>query len=82
MEYWQVKLRKRIKEKFWKCVNVGANWGPHIRSWTKADGNTPPKAANLGQSFVAINPKHFSECFQDTLSELLDHIRCMEPVHE
>lgn len=53
----------------------GSNFGPHIRAW----GSVGEKA-NLGQCFIAINPKMFADGFEDRMSGLMNHLRCMEPV--
>ncbi|XP_022911923.2 uncharacterized oxidoreductase YjmC [Onthophagus taurus] len=56
-------------------ILAGANYGPNIRKW-----GTFAKEANLGQTFVAINPNCFAPGFEDRLSELMSGIRQMEPV--
>ncbi|XP_049817148.1 uncharacterized oxidoreductase YjmC-like isoform X2 [Aethina tumida] len=52
----------------------GSNFGPYIRAW----GSVGEKA-NLGQCFIAINPKMFADGFEDRMSGLMNHLRCMEP---
>ncbi|XP_068084030.1 uncharacterized protein [Anabrus simplex] len=40
---------------------------------------TTDKVANLGQTFVCINPECFAPCFQERLGCLLDCLRKIEP---
>lgn len=53
----------------------GATYGPNVRRW----GDTS-RAADLGQCFIAVDPKKFAPGFEERLSDLMDHIRHMEPV--
>ncbi|GAB1598052.1 uncharacterized protein LOC115229906 [Argonauta hians] len=55
-------------------ILAGANYGPNIRSWK----NTTT-AANLGHCFVAINPSVFAPGFTGRMSDIMNHIRNMEP---
>ncbi|CAG9821239.1 unnamed protein product [Phaedon cochleariae] len=52
-----------------------AKYGPNVRFW----GQMPPEEANLGQSFLAINPENFAPGFGHRLSDLLNYIRKLEP---
>ncbi|KAG5890481.1 hypothetical protein JTB14_013423 [Gonioctena quinquepunctata] len=54
---------------------AGSSYGPNVRSW-----NASSEIANLGQAFMAINPKVFAPCFEKRMSDLMDTIRNMEPV--
>lgn len=58
-------------------ILAGSNYGPNIRRW----GNTST-IANLGQCFLAIDPKCFAPGFEERMSDLMDSIRCMEPVRK
>ncbi|XP_046393159.1 uncharacterized oxidoreductase YjmC-like [Ischnura elegans] len=53
----------------------GANYGPFIK---KLKSTTGP--ANLGQSFIALDPSAFAPHFEDRLSHLLEVIRTSQPV--
>jgi len=53
----------------------GSKYGPDIPVW-----NGPEKeVADLAQTFIAIDPKVFAPGFEDRLSNLMDHLRHMEP---
>lgn len=52
----------------------GSNYGPNVRKW----GNTTT-VANLGQCFIAIDPKCFEPGFENRMSDLMNSIRTMEP---
>ncbi|KAJ8976630.1 hypothetical protein NQ317_009722 [Molorchus minor] len=52
----------------------GSAYGPNVRKWG-AHGHL----ANLGQAFLAIDPKCFAPGFEDRLSDLMGSIRNMEP---
>ncbi|XP_063220870.1 uncharacterized oxidoreductase YjmC-like isoform X2 [Bacillus rossius redtenbacheri] len=54
----------------------GSLFGPHVHMWAPVDN---PKVADLGQSFVALDPGCFAPGFQDRMSDLLQHLRGMEP---
>lgn len=56
-------------------IIIGAAFGSNIRRWGSTD-----KKADLGQCFVAIDPKRFAPGFETRLSEIMDNIRKMEPV--
>ncbi|KAL1493813.1 hypothetical protein ABEB36_009499 [Hypothenemus hampei] len=53
----------------------GSCYGPHIRRWGSSH-----EIANLGQAFMAINPKVFAPGFEDRLQDLITYLREMEPV--
>ena len=55
---------------------LGANYGPKIPFW----GGPDVRVANLGQSFIAIDPKRFAGNFQERLTEFLNILRNMPPV--
>ncbi|CEF64785.1 Malate/L-lactate dehydrogenase family-containing protein [Strongyloides ratti] len=48
----------------------GGTWGPHVRKWMSTT-----KEANLGQVFIAINPKCFAPDFQGRVQDLIDTMR-------
>lgn len=54
---------------------VGSKYGPFVRKWG-AHG----EVADLGQAFIAINPKVFADGFENRMSDLMSHLRNMEPV--
>ncbi|KAK5642467.1 hypothetical protein RI129_008634 [Pyrocoelia pectoralis] len=56
-------------------ILAGSNYGTNIRKW----GNSIDKA-NLGQCFIAVDPKCFAPGFEDRMSDLMDTIRNCEPV--
>ncbi|XP_029656027.1 uncharacterized oxidoreductase YjmC [Octopus sinensis] len=58
-------------------VLAGANSGANIRSWKNT---TSP--ANLGQCFVALDPSVFAPGFKGRMSDLLGHLRNMDPSEE
>lgn len=53
----------------------GATYGPNIKRWLSTE-----RVADLGQCFIAINPKCFAPGFEDRLSDLMNAIRKSEPV--
>ncbi|KAF5303725.1 hypothetical protein FQR65_LT00869 [Abscondita terminalis] len=53
----------------------GSNYGPNIEKW----GSTN-QIANLGQCFVAIDPKCFAPGFESRMSDLMYNLRKIEPV--
>lgn len=55
---------------------IGSNYGPHIRKW----GEGQKANANLGQCFIAIDPKKFDDGFETRLSEFMNFMRNMTPV--
>ncbi|XP_064423126.1 uncharacterized oxidoreductase YjmC-like isoform X2 [Latimeria chalumnae] len=55
-------------------ILAGAQYSNKIRVWKVTD-----KVANLGQCFVALNPKCFAPNFQDRMSDLLHIHRNLEP---
>lgn len=54
---------------------IDSNYGPNIPKW----GSTNEKA-NLGQCFIAIEPKFFAPDFEKRLKDLIDGLRDLEPV--
>ncbi|XP_066152277.1 uncharacterized oxidoreductase YjmC-like [Euwallacea fornicatus] len=56
-------------------VLSGSAYGPHIRRWGASH-----KVANLGQAFMAIDPKVFCPGFDDRLQDLMTYLRNLEPV--
>jgi LDH2 family malate/lactate/ureidoglycolate dehydrogenase len=40
------------------------------------------RKANLGQCFIAVDPECFASGFETRLSDLMSHLRHMEPVSE
>ncbi|KAF5303720.1 hypothetical protein FQR65_LT00864 [Abscondita terminalis] len=52
----------------------GSLYGPNIRKW----GSTAD-VANLGQCFIAIDPKCFAPGFENRMSDLMNHLHNMEP---
>ncbi|KAK9679661.1 Malate/L-lactate dehydrogenase [Popillia japonica] len=48
----------------------GATYGPNIKRWLSTE-----RVADLGQCFIAINPKCFAPGFEDRLSDLMNAIR-------
>ncbi|PSN40099.1 hypothetical protein C0J52_13746 [Blattella germanica] len=55
-------------------VLAGSTSGPNVRKWME-DTDRP---ADLGQTFVAIDPNCFAPGFEDRMSNLNDHLRGME----
>ncbi|XP_060530924.1 uncharacterized oxidoreductase YjmC-like [Cylas formicarius] len=53
----------------------GSAYGPNIRKWGKSD-----KIANLGQCFIAIDPKVFAPGFEQRMTDLMGYIRKLSPV--
>ncbi|GAV00220.1 hypothetical protein RvY_11102 [Ramazzottius varieornatus] len=51
-------------------ILADAAFGPHVRSWNKPEGE-----ARLGQGFIAVDPSHFAEGFQDRLQSFIDIMR-------
>ncbi|CAH8495641.1 unnamed protein product [Schistosoma rodhaini] len=56
-------------------IIADAAFGPNIRRWLSTD-----KPANLGQSFLAIDPKAFAPGFEQRLSEYVNLMRNLPPV--
>ena len=56
----------------------GSAYGHHIRHWLGL--KKPGVPSNLGQGFVALDPKCFADGFEDRMSDLMDHCRNLEPV--
>lgn len=52
----------------------GSLYGPYIRKW----GSTAD-VANLGQCFIAIDPKCFAPGFECRMSDLMNYLHNMEP---
>ncbi|XP_057662290.1 uncharacterized oxidoreductase YjmC-like isoform X1 [Diorhabda carinulata] len=52
----------------------GSTYGPNIRHWANYE-----KEANLGQSFLAIDPNAFAPGVEHRMSDLMNHMRNMEP---
>ncbi|XP_062593563.1 uncharacterized oxidoreductase YjmC-like [Saccostrea cucullata] len=53
----------------------GGAFGPHIRQWKGAT-----RVANLGQCFIVLDPKAFTDDFEDRMSELNNICRQLESV--
>lgn len=53
----------------------GATYGPNIRRWMDTT-----RQADLGQCFIAVDPDCFAPGFQTRMSDLMSHLRHMEPV--
>lgn len=58
-------------------VLAGANFSTHIRKWTLQGGSEP---ANLGQFFMAIDPKCFAPGFEERVHEQNEILRGMPTV--
>lgn len=58
-------------------VLAGANFATHVRQWSLEGSADPP---NLGQFFMAIDPKCFAPSFEDRMSEQNNILRGMKPV--
>uniref|UniRef100_A0A094ZG14 Putative oxidoreductase YjmC n=1 Tax=Schistosoma haematobium TaxID=6185 RepID=A0A094ZG14_SCHHA len=56
-------------------IITDAAFGPNVRRWLSTD-----KPANLGQSFLAIDPKAFAPGFEQRLSEYVNIMRNLPPV--
>ncbi|XP_066259530.1 uncharacterized oxidoreductase YjmC-like [Euwallacea similis] len=56
-------------------VLSGSAYGPHIRRWGASH-----KLANLGQTFMAIDPQVFCPGFDDRLQDLMTYLRNLDPV--
>lgn len=54
----------------------GSAFGPNIRQW---QGHNERLRADLGQCFVAVNPKMFADGFEDRMQCLMDQYRNLEP---
>uniref|UniRef100_A0A0N5C409 Malate dehydrogenase n=1 Tax=Strongyloides papillosus TaxID=174720 RepID=A0A0N5C409_STREA len=48
----------------------GGAWGPNVRRWMSTT-----KEADLGQIFIAINPKCFASNFENRVQDLIDTMR-------
>lgn len=55
--------------------SLGATYGPNIRRWMDTK-----RKADLGQCFIAVDPECFASGFQTRMSDLMSHLRHMEPV--
>lgn len=53
----------------------GSKYGPFVRKW-----GAHSEVADLGQAFIAINPKAFADGFEERMSDLMSYLRNMEPV--
>lgn len=53
----------------------GSSFGPNVRRWGASH-----ELANLGQAFMAINPKVFAPGFEDRMQSLIGYLRNLEPV--
>jgi len=58
-------------------ILAGANFSTKVRKWTHAGSDSE---ANLGQFFMAIDPKCFAPGFTGRMSELNDILRNLAPV--
>lgn len=56
---------------------LGGSYGPYVRRW-----GDHTRTANLGQGFVAIDPKFFAPGFEDRVDDIINHIRNLEPVKQ
>ncbi|XP_052808258.1 uncharacterized oxidoreductase YjmC-like isoform X2 [Mya arenaria] len=56
----------------------GAKYAHHVRKWKDPVQNE----ANLGQCFVAIDPRAFADGFEDRMSDLIDYCRNLQPAEE
>lgn len=56
-------------------ITSGSSFGPWIKKWRQAG-----KSADLGQCYIAMNPKCFAPGFEDRMTKLSDYIRNMPPV--
>lgn len=52
----------------------GSKYGPFVRKW-----GAHSEVADLGQAFIAINPKAFADGFEERMSDLMSYLRNMEP---
>ncbi|XP_057381229.1 uncharacterized oxidoreductase YjmC-like isoform X1 [Daphnia carinata] len=55
-------------------ISAGATYGPNIRRWMDTK-----RKADLGQCFIAVDPECFASGFQTRMSDLMSHLRHMEP---
>ncbi|XP_067003787.2 uncharacterized oxidoreductase YjmC [Anabrus simplex] len=55
----------------------GSNFGPFIRDWESDN-----EQANLGQCFIAIDPKCFGDGFRERMEHLVKYLRDMPPVEK
>lgn len=55
-------------------ISAGATYGPNIRRWMDTK-----RKADLGQCFIAVDPECFASGFQARMSDLMSHLRHMEP---
>jgi len=53
----------------------GSSFGPSMRKWQGDE----TRLADLGQCFVALNPKMFADGFEDRMQCLMDQYRNLEP---
>lgn len=74
---WDFQYRKEVfRVMQTKFQLAGSSYGPNVRRWS-AKSHEP---ANLGQCFIAINPRMFASGFEIRMSDLMDTIRDMIPV--
>ncbi|XP_067643078.1 uncharacterized oxidoreductase YjmC isoform X2 [Eurosta solidaginis] len=57
-------------------VAAGANYSTKVRKWTHTGANT---AADLGQVFIAVDPKCFAPGFEDRMVDFNGRLRGCEP---
>lgn len=58
-------------------ILAGANFSTKVRKWTHSGADSE---ANLGQFFLALDPKCFAPDFNGRMSELNDILRSLTPV--
>lgn len=59
-------------------ISSGAHYGTHVRKWSLA--GEKDTEANMGQVFIAVDPKCFAPGFTDRMSDLNDTLRHLPPV--
>ncbi|CAG9795564.1 unnamed protein product, partial [Diatraea saccharalis] len=60
------------------CSGLSGSLASHqVRSWSMYETSKP---ANLGQCFIAIDPRFFAPGFEDRMADYLQHLRNLEPV--
>jgi LDH2 family malate/lactate/ureidoglycolate dehydrogenase len=57
-------------------VLSGGPFGPHVRAWKGSKS-----IANLGQTFIAVDPNCFAPGFEDRIQTFMDETRSMDPVN-
>lgn len=55
--------------------NLGGDYGPNVRRW--GDNS---KIANLGQTFIAVDPKFFAPGYENRVDDLIQCLRNLTPV--